>query len=128
LILETRSLLKNILIYFSSQTVKIKGQTLKSEIHFQNRFHLKIPILSKLSFQIRSLCSRGHPGEKYNRDIELGSGAGGTVYLAKEKSNPNSRVAIKIIDVKRQAKKELILMELKVGTTFLFRVYLGTNI
>ncbi len=48
--------------------------------------------------------------------MELGSGAGGTVYLAREKKNEKSRVAIKIIDLRKQGKKDLTLMELKVNT------------
>ena len=58
------------------------------------------------SFQIRDLCSSGHPGEKYVRDVELGSGAGGTIYLARERKNEASKVAIKVIDLKKQAKSK----------------------
>jgi hypothetical protein len=66
--------------------------------------------------QIKSLSTPGHPGEKYAKDLELGSGAGGTVYLAKERFKTRSHVAIKIIDLKKQPKKALILMEIKVQT------------
>lgn len=63
--------------------------------------------------QIRELCCNGHPLDKYERDIELGSGAAGTVFLAYDRKT-QQRVAVKIIDMVRQPKKEMILMELKV--------------
>ena len=63
--------------------------------------------------QIEELCSNGHALDKYARDIELGSGAAGTVFLAYNKET-EERVAIKIIDMVKQPKKEMILMELKV--------------
>ena len=64
--------------------------------------------------QLNALCSNGHPLDRYERDIELGSGAAGTVFLARDKKS-EERVAIKIIDLQKQPKKEMILMELKVG-------------
>ncbi len=63
--------------------------------------------------QMRGLCSNGHPNDKYDTDIELGSGAAGTVYLAYDKET-RQRVAVKMIDLVKQPKKEMILMELKV--------------
>ena len=63
--------------------------------------------------QLNALCSGGHPLDRYERDIELGSGAAGTVFLASDKQS-EERVAIKIIDLQKQPKKEMILMELKV--------------
>ena len=50
---------------------------------------------------------------RYLTDIELGAGAGGTVYLATNKAT-KQRVAIKMIDMTKQPKKEMILMEIKV--------------
>ncbi len=64
--------------------------------------------------QMRALCTSGDPLHKYDRDLELGSGAAGTVFLALDKAT-GDRVAIKIIDLQKQPKKEMILMELKVS-------------
>ena len=55
----------------------------------------------------------GHPDDKYKRDAELGAGAGGTVYLYFHKKNMQ-KVAIKHIDMTKQPKKDLIVMEIKV--------------
>jgi len=63
--------------------------------------------------QLNALCSEGHPLDKYDRDIELGSGAAGTVFLAVDRES-GEKVAIKVIDLQKQPKKEMILMELKV--------------
>ena len=69
--------------------------------------------------QLRQLCSEGRPEDKYEMGKELGAGAGGTVHLAisketNEKVVINQQVAIKIIDMAKQPKKEMILMEIKV--------------
>ena len=63
--------------------------------------------------EIRMLCENGHPLDKYDTDIELGAGAAGTVFLALNKET-KERVAIKKIDMVKQQKKEMILMEIKV--------------
>ena len=69
--------------------------------------------------QLRQLCSEGRPEDKYEMGKELGAGAGGTVHLAisketNDKVEKNQQVAIKIIDMAKQPKKEMILMEIKV--------------
>ena len=63
--------------------------------------------------RLRQLCSDGRPQDKYELEEELGAGAGGTVYLATERSS-GQRVAIKVINFQKQRRKEMILMELKV--------------
>ena len=65
--------------------------------------------------QLQELCSPGHPNDKYLIETkeELGSGAAGRVYLAVDKSN-DQKVAIKMIDLSKQPRKAMILMEIKV--------------
>ena len=62
---------------------------------------------------IRGICSPGNPQDKYLMGEHLGGGATGTVYQAKAKSS-KACVAIKIINLMRQPRKDLILMELMV--------------
>ena len=62
---------------------------------------------------IRDLCTIGKPKDRYKADIELGAGAGGTVSLALDKQN-KTRVALKKIDMSKQDKKGMILMEIRV--------------
>ncbi len=87
--------------------------------------HCRNNLSKNMKFQrvlllVLGICSPGHPLDKYDRNIELGSGAAGTVFLAVEKET-KERVAVKIIDLQKQPKKEMILMELKVRT----RLYEG---
>lgn len=63
--------------------------------------------------RLRGLCSPGQPENKYKIDIELGSGAGGIVHLAIDRET-KQRVAIKRIELAKQPKKEMILMEIRV--------------
>lgn len=63
--------------------------------------------------RLRNLCTDGKPEDKYTMDKELGAGAGGTVFLAFDKKT-QKEVAIKIIDMSKQPKKEMILMEIRV--------------
>ena len=63
--------------------------------------------------RIRSMCAPGKPTDKYKPDIELGAGAGGSVCLAQNKQT-KTRVAMKRIDMSRQDKKGMLLMEIKV--------------
>ena len=62
---------------------------------------------------IKDLCKPGKPKDRYKTDIELGAGAGGTVCLATDKTT-KARVAMKRIDMSKQDKKGMILMEIRV--------------
>ena len=63
--------------------------------------------------RIRNLCSRGDPKAKYKTDADLGAGAGGSVCLVLNKVT-KQRVAMKKIDMSKQDKKAMILMEISV--------------
>ena len=71
--------------------------------------------------QLQELCSAGHPNDKYLIETkeELGSGAAGRVYLAVDKST-DQKVAIKMIDLSKQPRKQMILMEIKGKSNFVF--------
>ena len=62
---------------------------------------------------IKELCTPGKPKDRYKLDIELGAGASGSVYLASDKAT-KCRVAVKRIDMSKQERKGMILMEISV--------------
>merc|ERR1739844_219921 len=62
---------------------------------------------------MRELCLPGNPWDVYKYEKELGTGAAGIVSLATHKTS-GEKVAIKDIDLNKQTKKDLILMEIKV--------------
>lgn len=62
---------------------------------------------------LRKTVNPGDPNEKYEKLIEIGSGASGTVYIAKDKQT-DKKVAIKSMDLSKQPKKELIVTEILV--------------
>ena len=49
----------------------------------------------------------------FSQDVKLGEGAAGVVWLATHKES-GEKVAVKDIDLDKQTKKDLILMEIKV--------------
>lgn len=67
----------------------------------------------ELMEKFRQQCSPMNAELLYERDQELGAGASGTVFIAKEKATGHI-VAIKDINLKKQPKKELILNEIEV--------------
>ena len=62
---------------------------------------------------IKNLCTEGKSKDRYRPIVALGEGAGGCVCLAKDKKTENM-VAIKKIDMNKQEKKCMILMEINV--------------
>ncbi|XP_074644476.1 serine/threonine-protein kinase PAK 1-like isoform X2 [Tubulanus polymorphus] len=62
---------------------------------------------------LNNLVTHEDPCEKYDIGENVGSGASGTVRLAHEKSTHQS-VAIKMMDLENQPKKELIITEIEV--------------
>jgi len=62
---------------------------------------------------MRELCLPGNPWDVYTYEKELGTGAAGIVSLATHKTS-GEKVAVKDIDLNKQNKKDLILMEIKV--------------
>jgi len=62
---------------------------------------------------MRELCLPGNPWDVYTYERELGTGAAGIVSLATHKTS-GEKVAVKDIDLNKQNKKDLILMEIKV--------------
>ncbi|KAL3853295.1 hypothetical protein ACJMK2_016846 [Sinanodonta woodiana] len=68
---------------------------------------------------LRKLASPGDAMQKYETKKKLGSGASGSVVMAKPKgSNSEEIVAIKIMDLTNQPKKELLITEIEVMKTY----------
>jgi len=63
--------------------------------------------------ELHDCCQIVSPWEFYTKDVEVGAGAAGIVSLATHKVT-GEKVAIKDIDLKKQTKKDLILMEIRV--------------
>eukprot|EP00088_Acartia_fossae_P068066 TRINITY_DN8563_c0_g1_i1.p1 TRINITY_DN8563_c0_g1~~TRINITY_DN8563_c0_g1_i1.p1 ORF type:complete len:568 (+),score=174.80 TRINITY_DN8563_c0_g1_i1:205-1908(+) len=66
-------------------------------------------VLSRLS----RICLPGEPWQQYHKEKKLGAGASGEVYLATSLAT-GQKVAVKDIDLEKQNKKYLILMEIQV--------------
>jgi len=63
--------------------------------------------------ELKDACNIASPWETYEKDGEVGAGAAGVVSLATHKES-GEKVAVKDIDLSKQTKKDLILMEIKV--------------
>lgn len=67
--------------------------------------------------ELRAICQRGDPNQRFQKTKEVGAGASGTVFIAADLQH-GEKVAIKDIDLSKQPKKELILTEIKVLKQF----------
>jgi len=63
--------------------------------------------------QLRDICTETLPWETYEKGKQLGAGASGVVHMAIHQET-GEQVAIKDIDLSKQNKKDLILMEIRV--------------
>lgn len=68
--------------------------------------------------ELRKICNKGDPRLRYENQVEVGKGASGVVFIADDRANDNTRVAVKTIDLKNQSSKELILNEIRVLKDF----------
>ncbi|XP_033744433.1 serine/threonine-protein kinase PAK 1-like isoform X2 [Pecten maximus] len=75
---------------------------------------------TEINCALAKLASFGDAAEKYITQKKLGSGASGTVCMAKpcDPSKENDIVAIKIMDLNNQPKKELLITEIEVMKTY----------
>lgn len=67
--------------------------------------------------QLKSICNKCDPNDRYKRSKELGAGASGIVFVATD-SLTSKQVAIKDIDMTKQQRKELLLSEIKILKDF----------
>jgi p21-activated kinase 1 len=67
--------------------------------------------------ELRKICNRSDPLERYEKTVEVGKGASGVVFIALDLETKQN-VAIKTIDLKSQSSKELILNEICVLKDF----------
>ncbi|KAL4226104.1 P21-Rho-binding domain [Mactra antiquata] len=67
---------------------------------------------------LRKLSSPGNALQKYETKKKVGSGASGSVMMARPKSSMEDVVAIKIMDLTNQPKKELLITEIEVMKTY----------
>ena len=67
--------------------------------------------------ELRKICHCDDPNQRFDKSKEVGAGASGTVFIATDLTN-GQKVAIKIINLSKQERKELILTEIKVLKEF----------
>lgn len=64
--------------------------------------------------ELKSICNPGNPDDRFIRkNKDLGQGASGIVFVARDKQT-NQDVAIKDIDMVKQQRKELLLSEIRI--------------
>lgn len=71
----------------------------------------------QINESLKKLASPGDPNDKYDVQKKLGAGASGSVVMAKLR-NSTDVVAIKMMDLNNQPKKELIITEIEVMKTY----------
>ncbi|PVD24940.1 hypothetical protein C0Q70_15434 [Pomacea canaliculata] len=71
----------------------------------------------QINESLKKLASPGDPNDKYDVQKKLGAGASGSVVMAKLRNSPDV-VAIKMMDLNNQPKKELIITEIEVMKTY----------
>lgn len=67
---------------------------------------------------LKKIASPGNALQKYETKKKVGSGASGSVMMAKPKGSEDTVVAIKIMDLTNQPKKELLITEIEVMKTY----------
>lgn len=67
--------------------------------------------------ELRKICNLDDPTMRYETTLEVGKGASGVVFIARDLKT-EQKVAIKTIDLKNQSSKELILNEIRVLKDF----------
>lgn len=72
---------------------------------------------SEINKALKEIASPGDPHEKYDVQKKLGAGASGSVVMAKQKASMDI-VAIKVMDLNNQPKKELIITEIEVMKSY----------
>lgn len=114
-LLQTKNLARN-----------IEDLTIAEEIEYRNinssdsDIYRRKSGLSDLDYmrEIRKICNPGNPSDFYEKRLkDLGSGASGMVFEAIDRRT-RELVAIKDIDMTKQAKKDLLLSEIKIMKNF----------
>lgn len=72
---------------------------------------------AEINSALKEISSAGDPHDKYDVQKKLGAGASGSVVMAKQKGSTNV-VAIKMMDLNNQPKKELIITEIEVMKSY----------
>lgn len=72
---------------------------------------------AEINNALKEISSVGDPHDKYDVQKKLGAGASGSVVMAKQKGS-DSVVAIKMMDLNNQPKKELIITEIEVMKSY----------
>ncbi|ENN75262.1 serine/threonine-protein kinase PAK 2 [Dendroctonus ponderosae] len=115
-LLQTRNLaqsLENLAV--DSEEIEYRKPSITEEDWYRRRSGITD---SDYMREIRKICNPGDPYDFYEKTLkDLGSGASGMVFAATDKKT-GDLVAIKDIDMTKQAKKDLLLSEIKIMKDF----------